>query len=145
MANKPELPATQRIGILVFDGFEAIDVFGFAEAFAIARFRGQDYAAPPPYPFETVLIARQVAKMKSINGLARRRPGSGALGIVLAGSSWHAHSYGAPRLQVCRTSPTLAGLLRKTCLRKTIDPMGSSDVHRRTEFGLRLVLAGRKG
>jgi len=68
MANKPELPATQRIGILVFDGFEAIDVFGFAEVFAIARFLGQDYAAAPPYPFETVLIARQVAKVKSING-----------------------------------------------------------------------------
>jgi transcriptional regulator GlxA family with amidase domain len=68
MANKPELPATQRIGILVFDGFEPIDVFGFAEAFAIARFPGQGYAAAPPYPFETVLIARQVAKVKSING-----------------------------------------------------------------------------
>jgi transcriptional regulator GlxA family with amidase domain len=68
MANKPELPATQRIGILVFDCFEPIDVFGFAEAFAIARFLGQGYSAAPPYPFETVLIARQVAKVKSING-----------------------------------------------------------------------------
>ena len=68
MANKPEFPATLRIGILVFDGFEPIDVFGFAEAFAIARFLGQGYAAAPPYPFETVLIARQVAKVKSING-----------------------------------------------------------------------------
>jgi putative intracellular protease/amidase len=68
MANKPELPATRRIGILVFDGFEPIDVFGFAEAFAIARFLGQGYTAPPPYPFETVLIAGQVAKVKSING-----------------------------------------------------------------------------
>jgi transcriptional regulator GlxA family with amidase domain len=68
MANKPELPATQRIGILVFDGFEPIDVFGFAEAFAIARFLGQGYAADPPYPFETKLIAKQVAKVKSING-----------------------------------------------------------------------------
>src|SRR5271166_4402231 len=54
MTNKPELPATQRIGILVFDRFEPIDVFGFAEA--------------PPYPFETVLIARQVATVKSMNG-----------------------------------------------------------------------------
>jgi putative intracellular protease/amidase len=68
MANKPDLPATQRIGILVFDGFEPIDVFGFAEAFAIARFLGQGYAAAAPYPFETVLIARQVAKVKSMNG-----------------------------------------------------------------------------
>ena len=68
MANEPECPATQRIGILVFDGFEPIDVFGFAEAFAIARFLGQGYAAKPPYPFETVLIARQVAKVTSMNG-----------------------------------------------------------------------------
>jgi putative intracellular protease/amidase len=62
MANKSELPATtQRIGILVFDGFEPIEFFGFAEAFTIARFLGQRYEAPPPYPFETVLIASQVA------------------------------------------------------------------------------------
>jgi transcriptional regulator GlxA family with amidase domain len=67
MANNSELPATQRIGILVFDGFEPIDVFGFAEAFAIARFLGKGYAATP-YPFETVLIARQVDKVKSMNG-----------------------------------------------------------------------------
>jgi putative intracellular protease/amidase len=68
MANEPECPATQRIGILVFDGFEPIDVFGFAEAFAIARFLGQRYEADPPYPFETKLIAKQVEKVKSING-----------------------------------------------------------------------------
>lgn len=68
MPNSPERPATQRIGILVFDGFEPLDVFGFAEAFSIARFLGQGYAADPPYPFETVLIAKQVAKVKSING-----------------------------------------------------------------------------
>ena len=43
MADKPKLPPTQRIGILVFNGFEPIDVFGFAEAFAIARFPGQRY------------------------------------------------------------------------------------------------------
>ncbi len=67
MANHPERP-TQRIGILVFDGFEPIDVFGFAESFAIARFLGQRYAPDPPYPFETVLIAKQAAKVKSING-----------------------------------------------------------------------------
>jgi putative intracellular protease/amidase len=68
MADKMDLPATQRIGILVFDGFEPIDVFGFAEAFAIARFLGQGYASKLPYPFETVLIAKQVATVKSMNG-----------------------------------------------------------------------------
>jgi putative intracellular protease/amidase len=61
-------PATQRIGILVFDGFEPIDVFGFVEAFAIARFLGTKYASPPPYPFETVLIASDIANVRSANG-----------------------------------------------------------------------------
>jgi transcriptional regulator GlxA family with amidase domain len=68
MADKPDRPATQRVGILVFDCFEPIDVFGFAEPFAIARFFGQHYAAERPYPFETVLIARQVARVTSMNG-----------------------------------------------------------------------------
>jgi transcriptional regulator GlxA family with amidase domain len=68
MINSAIFPRTQRIGIFVFDGFEPIDVFGFAEAFTIARFLGTDYASPPPYPFETVLISRQVAKVMSANG-----------------------------------------------------------------------------
>jgi transcriptional regulator GlxA family with amidase domain len=68
MANKAKLPKTQRIGIMVFDGFEPIDVFGFAEAFAIARFPGQGYKSKLRYPFETVLIAEKVAKVKSMNG-----------------------------------------------------------------------------
>jgi hypothetical protein len=38
------LPPTQRIGIFVYEEFEPIDVFGFAEAFAISRFLGQGYA-----------------------------------------------------------------------------------------------------
>jgi putative intracellular protease/amidase len=68
MADKLAFPPTQRIGILVFDGFEPIDVFGFVEAFAIARFLGTDYASPPPYPFESLLIAKKIAKVKSANG-----------------------------------------------------------------------------
>jgi transcriptional regulator GlxA family with amidase domain len=68
MANHPERPKTQRIGILVFDRFEPIDVFGFAESFAIARFLGQRYSADPPYPFEIKLIAKRVAKVTSFNG-----------------------------------------------------------------------------
>src|SRR4051812_37172956 len=59
MADKSNFPATQRIGILVFDGFEPIDVFGFVEAFTIARFLGTGYASPPPYPFEIALIASE--------------------------------------------------------------------------------------
>jgi putative intracellular protease/amidase len=64
------LPPTQRIGIFVFEGFEPIDVFGFAEAFAISRFLGQGYADPPPYPFAVTLIARQRDKVRSANGPA---------------------------------------------------------------------------
>ena len=68
MTDESELPRTQKIGILVFDGFEPIDVFGFAEPFSIARFLGQGYATTVRYPFETVLIAKQVTKVTSMNG-----------------------------------------------------------------------------
>ncbi|MFI5024203.1 MAG: DJ-1/PfpI family protein [Alphaproteobacteria bacterium] len=68
MAQSTAFPRTQRIGILVFDGFEPIDVFGFVEAFAISRFLGTSYFDPPPYPFELVLIAREALKVKSANG-----------------------------------------------------------------------------
>jgi putative intracellular protease/amidase len=68
MADKIKLPPTQRIGILVFKDFEPIDVFGFAEAFAIARFPGQRYFSQLRYPFETVLIAENVEAVKSMNG-----------------------------------------------------------------------------
>jgi len=40
-SERPTFPPTQRIGIFVFKGFEPIDVFGFAEAFTIARFLGR--------------------------------------------------------------------------------------------------------
>jgi transcriptional regulator GlxA family with amidase domain len=61
-------PRTQRIGIFVYDKFEPIDVFGFVEAFSIARFLGTNYSSPPPYPFEIVLIAKTMANVRSING-----------------------------------------------------------------------------
>jgi transcriptional regulator GlxA family with amidase domain len=61
-------PATQRIGIFVFDKFEPIDVWGFLQPFAIARFLKQRYDADPPYPFEIVLIGRTLANVKSYNG-----------------------------------------------------------------------------
>ena len=68
MTPHQTFPRTQRIGIFVFDGFEPIDVWGFAEAFAIARFLGTPYAEPPAYPFEVILISRDGGKVKSING-----------------------------------------------------------------------------
>lgn len=78
MGDADRFPRTLRIGILVFDGFEPIDVWGFTEAFAIARFLGTGYSSPPPYPFEVVLISNQCkpdgggaaapAPVKSANG-----------------------------------------------------------------------------
>lgn len=68
MSDQPAFPPTQRIGILVFDAFEPIDVFGFVEAFAIARFLGTTYASPPPYPFATFFIARDMRPVKCMNG-----------------------------------------------------------------------------
>lgn len=77
MSDKDRFPRTLRIGILVFDGFEPIDVWGFVEAFSISRFIGTSYSSPPPYPFEVVLISNQrkpdggtapPAPVKSANG-----------------------------------------------------------------------------
>ena len=77
MSEMDSFPRTLRIGSLVFDGFEPIDVWGFTEAFAISRFIGTGYASPPPYPFEVVLISNQCkpdgggaapAPVKSYNG-----------------------------------------------------------------------------
>jgi putative intracellular protease/amidase len=64
----PTFPPTQRIGIFVYEGFEPIDVFGFAEAFTIARFLGTGYGDPPPYPFAVSLIGHRVGKVTSANG-----------------------------------------------------------------------------
>jgi putative intracellular protease/amidase len=60
MATAPNFPPTIRIGILVYEGFEPIDVWGFTEAFAVSRFIGTDYQSPPPYPFEVLLISNEV-------------------------------------------------------------------------------------
>jgi putative intracellular protease/amidase len=60
MITPTPFPPTIRIGILVYEGFEPIDVWGFTEAFAISRFIGTNYQSPPPYPFEVLLIANEV-------------------------------------------------------------------------------------
>jgi putative intracellular protease/amidase len=67
-SERPTFPPTQRIGIFVYEGFEPIDVFGFAEAFTIARFLGTGYGDPPPYPFAVALIGRRVGKVTAANG-----------------------------------------------------------------------------
>ena len=78
MNAKIDFPLTIRVGILVYDGFEPIDVWGFTEAFAISRFIGTAYQSPPPYPFEILFISNEVrpsgkphevpAPVKSANG-----------------------------------------------------------------------------
>jgi putative intracellular protease/amidase len=77
MSDTDRFSRTLRIGILVFDGFEPLDVWGFIEAFSISRFIGTNYASPPPYPFETVFISNECkpkgkgatpAPVKSANG-----------------------------------------------------------------------------
>jgi len=76
MKDADQFPRTLRIGILVFDDFEPLDVWGFVEAFSISRFIGTNYSSPPPYPFEIVLISNQrkpdgggtPAPVKSVNG-----------------------------------------------------------------------------
>jgi putative intracellular protease/amidase len=77
MIATPQFPRTLRIGILVFNDFEPLDVWGFVEAFAISRFIGTGYDSAPPFPFETLLISNEVkgtssgaqpAPVKSMNG-----------------------------------------------------------------------------
>ena len=68
MAGNKGFPRTQRIGIVVFNGFEPIDVWGFVEAFSISRFLGTTYDAPAAYPFEIKLISRDGRNVKSSNG-----------------------------------------------------------------------------
>ena len=70
-------PAPIRVGILTFEQFEPLDVWGFVDAFSIARFIGTGDANPPAYPFEILFISNQVrprgknqtpAPVKSANG-----------------------------------------------------------------------------
>jgi putative intracellular protease/amidase len=67
MTTKIPFPQTIRIGILVYTGFEPIDVWGFTEAFAISRFIGTSYGSPPPYPFEVLFISNEVKPSKNAN------------------------------------------------------------------------------
>jgi transcriptional regulator GlxA family with amidase domain len=69
MGSPIDFPPTLRIGILVYEGFEPIDVWGFTEAFAISRFIGTDYQSPPPYPFEILFISNEVRPSGQPNAL----------------------------------------------------------------------------
>src|SRR2546423_12070599 len=60
MSEQTQFPPTIQVGILVFEGFEPIDVWGFIEAFSISRFIGTGYTDPPAYPFAIQFISNQV-------------------------------------------------------------------------------------
>src|SRR2546427_3225245 len=77
MTTTNQFPATIRVGILVYEGFEPIDVWGFTEAFAISRFIGTDYQSPPPYPFDVVLISNEVKPSKNADAPAPVKSANG--------------------------------------------------------------------
>ena len=72
MTGASPFQPTRHVGILVFDKFEPLDVWGFVEAFSISRFIGTGYASGPPYPFQVKLISN-ATKPKSGGLKARRR------------------------------------------------------------------------
>ncbi len=57
--NASSFPRKLRVGVFVFNNFEPIDVWGFIQAFSIARYIGTGYDSPPPYPFEIVFITNE--------------------------------------------------------------------------------------
>ena len=65
VSDLPRIVPLWRLGILVFDGFEPLDVWGFAEAFAIARAIGKGYADATGALFETVLISNETSNEAS--------------------------------------------------------------------------------
>jgi putative intracellular protease/amidase len=65
--TKTIFPPTIQIGILIYEGFEPIDVWGFTEAFAISRFMGTSYESDPPYPFNVRFISSEVRPKGSPN------------------------------------------------------------------------------
>jgi putative intracellular protease/amidase len=68
MAEGPVFPRTQLVGIFLYEDFEPLDVWGFAEAFTIARFLGTGYSDAPAVPFKVVFIAKEVKPVRSFNG-----------------------------------------------------------------------------
>lgn len=68
MATETEYPPIRRVGILLFDDFEPLDVWGFVQAFTIARFLGSTYAEAEACPFQVAFIADTLDKVRSYNG-----------------------------------------------------------------------------
>jgi putative intracellular protease/amidase len=65
MSNTP-YPPTLRVGILVYEGFEPLDVWGFTEAFTISRFIGTNYEYLKPCPFEVFFISTETRNQHGI-------------------------------------------------------------------------------
>ncbi len=63
MSNK-----TLVVGILLYPGFELLDVFGPAEVFGFTRFPGQKVEDPGPRPFQVVYLAETANPVPSGNG-----------------------------------------------------------------------------
>lgn len=55
--NSYDFANTFNIGILVFDDFEPLDVWGFIAPFSMARFTGTSYGSAKTIPFKVSLIA----------------------------------------------------------------------------------------
>ena len=66
---KNVFPPTIQIGILIYEGFEPIDVWGFTEAFVISRFLGTGYESDPPYPFNVRFISNEVRPKDKPNAI----------------------------------------------------------------------------
>ena len=59
---------TLHVGILVFNGFEVLDIFGPVEALGSACFVGQQVKDPTPRPFELHYLAPSSAPVQAGNG-----------------------------------------------------------------------------
>jgi transcriptional regulator GlxA family with amidase domain len=68
MSDETDYPPTRRIGVFVFDDFEPLDVWGFVQAFTIARYIGGAYADPTGCPFQVGFIGETLEKVRSYNG-----------------------------------------------------------------------------
>ncbi|HVA56989.1 MAG: DJ-1/PfpI family protein [Gemmatimonadaceae bacterium] len=62
----------RRVGVLIFDGIQALDVFGPADAFASDAFRREDGEFGPAGPYEIVLIALGGRTVRSSSGAMLR-------------------------------------------------------------------------
>ena len=68
MADTSAFPPTRLVGVFLYEDFEPLDVWGFVEAFSIARFLGTGYSNAPAVPFKVVFVAKEVKPVRSFNG-----------------------------------------------------------------------------